>query len=141
MKLRRLLPSLALAVVTAGCGDDGTGLEAVNLQGTWIASVYEFTDNANAQDVVDIIQRDGASFTLSVDAAGIASTLLDDGVGSTSSDSGTLNSSGTLLTLAGAAFDASRNGNVLTLTNPTSQFDFGTGSSVAATLHVVLNRS
>ena len=109
MKRRRLLPSLALAVVTASCGDDGTGLEAVDLQGTWIASVYEFTDNANAQDVVDIIQRDGASFTLSVDAAGIASTLLDDGVGSTSSDSGTLNSSGTLLTLAGAAFDASRN--------------------------------
>ena len=141
MKLHRLLPILALVVVMVGCGDDGTGLEAVDLQGTWIASVYEFTDNANSQNLVDIIQRDGASFTLTVDAAGIAGTLLDDGVGSTSSDSGTLDSSGTTLTLTGATFDASRNGNVLTLTNSVSQFDFGSGSSVTATLRIVLNRS
>ena len=141
MKLHRLLPILTLAVVTVGCGDDGTGLEAVDLEGTWTASVYEFTDNANSQNVIDIIQRDGASFTLTVDAAGSASTLLDDGVGSSSSDSGTLNSSGTTLTLAGASFGASRSGDVLTLTNPASQFDFESGSSVAATHRIILNRS
>ena len=63
MKLHRLLLILASAVVTVGCGDDGTGLEAVDLEGIWTASVYQFTDNANPQNVVDIIQRDGASFT------------------------------------------------------------------------------
>ena len=141
MKLHRLLPILASAVVTVGCGDDGTGLEAVDLEGIWTASVYHFTDNANPHNVVDIIQRDGASFTLTVDAAGIANTLLDDGLGSSSSDSGTLNSSGTTLTLSGATFDASRNRNGLTLTNSASQFDFGSGSSVAATLRITLNRS
>ena len=64
-----------------GCDDDGTGLEAQDLRGTWVASVYEYTDNANAQNVTDIIQRDGASFALTVDASGGASTLLDDGLG------------------------------------------------------------
>ena len=141
MKPVRLFALLAFAWLTVGCGDDSTGLEAVDLHGIWVATVYEFTDNANPQSVVDIIQRDGASFRLTVDADGSASTLLDDGVGGNSSDSGTLNSSGTSLTLGGTAFEALRNSNVLTLTHPTDQFDFGSGSSVSATLRIVLNRN
>ena len=141
MHIRGVMTAVAASLVLAGCSDDGTGLEAVDLQGTWIANVYEYTDNANSSNVVDIIQRDGASFTLTVDATGNANTLLDDGLGGSSSDSGSLNSLGTTLTLAGVAFDAVRNGNVLTLTNSSRQFDFGSGSSVSATLRIVLNRN
>ena len=141
MKLNRLPPIIALTFAAVGCGDNGTGIEAVDLEGTWVASVYEFTDNANSQNVVDVIQRDGASFTLTVDASGSASTLFNDGLGGSSSDSGSLNSAGTTLTLGGVAFDAVRNGSVLILTNANQQFDFGSGSSVSATLRIVMNRS
>ncbi len=48
-------------------------------------------------------------------AEGAASTLLDDGLGSTSSDSGGLNSTATTLTLGGGTFDAQRDGDTLTL--------------------------
>ena len=141
MNMRGVMTAVAVSLVLTGCSDDGTGLEAVDLQGTWNATVYEYTDNANSSNVVDIIQRDGASFSLTVDASGSASTLFDDGLGDNNSDSGNLNSAGTTLTLAGVAFDAVRNGNVLTLTNANRQFDFGSGSSVSATLMIVMNRS
>ena len=128
-----------LATVAAGCSDDGTGLDVVDLEGTWLATVYEYTDNANAENVVDVIQRDGASFTMTVDAAGTASTIFDDGVGGTSSDSGTLNAEGDLLTLAGDPFTAQRSGDTLTLEYADDSFDFGEGS-VPATLRIVMTR-
>ena len=136
---RRDMALVAVALALTGCGD-GTGLEAEDLQGTWTASVYEYVDNANSATVVDIIQRDGASFTLTVDGSGTASTQLDDGQGSTSSDSGTFNSTGTTLTLGGVLFAAQRDGNVLTLSDSESSFDFGAGST-SATLRVVMNRT
>ena len=141
MNVRGMTMVIATGLVLAGCSDDGTGLEAVDLEGMWNAPVYEYTDNANASNVVDVIQTNGASFTLTVDAAGSASTLFDDGLGGTSSDSGNLNSAGTTLTLGGVAYDAVRNGNVLTLTNANRQFDFGGGSSVSATVRIVMNRN
>ena len=141
MNVRGMTMVVATGLVLAGCSDDGTGLEVVDLEGTWNATVYEYTDNANSSSVEDVIQTNGASFTLTVDATGNAATLFDDGVGGSSSDSGSLNSAGTTLTLGGVAFDALRNGNVLTLTNANRQFDFGTGSSVSASLRIVMNRS
>ena len=141
MNARGMTMVIAASLVLAGCGDDGTGLDAVDLEGTWNATVYEYTDSANSSNVEDIIQTNGAMFTLTVDASGNASTLFDDGLGGSSSDSGTLNSAGTILTLAGVPFDAVRNGNVLTLTNASQQFDFGSGSSVSATLRIVMTRS
>lgn len=138
MKLK-LLPTLALAVSLAACGDT-TGLDAADLAGTWTATVYEYTDNANAQNVVDIIQRDGASFQLVVEASGTASSLLDDGLGSTSSDSGTLDSTASMLTVGGVPFDATRDEDTLTLVYTESSFDFGAGST-PATLRIVMTRS
>lgn len=140
MNARRLTEVIMIGLAMAGCGDE-TGLEAVDLQGTWRATVYEFSDNANSANVIDIVQRDGATFTLTVDATGSASTLFDDGVGGSSSDSGSLNSAGTVLTLAGIAYDAVRNADVLSLTDPSAQFDFGSGSSVSATRRIVMNRN
>ncbi|NNF26493.1 MAG: hypothetical protein HKN73_04615 [Gemmatimonadetes bacterium] len=139
MQSRLMALTLATGLALAACGDDGTGITAQDLQGTWEASVYEFTDNADPLSVVDVILRDGASFTLTVDADGNASTLFDNGIGGSSSDSGVLNSDGTILTLAGDPFDAVRNGDRLDLSYATSSFDFGSGS-VAATLRIVMNR-
>jgi len=103
--------------------------------------VDEYTDNANSQNVIDIIQRDGATYSLAVNTEGSASTLLNDGLGSTSSDSGTLNSTSTVITLGETTFGAVRDGDRLTLTDANSSFDFGSGSSASATLRVVMNRS
>ena len=139
MQRRWLGPVAGLALVFAACSDSGAGLEAVDLQGTWVASSYEYTDTSNPQNVVDVIPRDSASFTLTVDAAGNAATQFDDGQGSTSSDSGTLSSEGTSLTLAGRPFEAQRSGDLLTLSYADSSFDFGTGST-SATLRIVMHR-
>ena len=136
----RSICSLTILLTLGACGDDGTSLDAVGMEGTWNATVIEFTDNADSQNVVDLIQRDGATFTLVVDATGTASSTFDDGVGGTSSDSGTLNSAATTLTLGGQIFDATRNGDALTLVDPDELFDFGSGSDVSATLRMVLSR-
>ena len=137
MRILRLL-FLAITVGTmTGC-DTTADFGAVNLAGEWDAIVYEYTDNANAT-VIDIIQRDGASFMLTVDSNGEASTLFDNGLGNTSSDSGTLNSTETTLTLAGVTYTAELSGDVLTLRDPDSSFDFGNGS-VSASLRIVMIR-
>lgn len=138
MNLIRVIPAMAIAATLVACGDE-TGLEAVDLQGTWAASVYEYTDNSDSQSVVDIGQRDGATFTMTVDASGTVSTELDDGVGGTSSNSGTFDSTGSSLTLSGTTFAAVRSGNRITLTHADDEFDFGTGSAVSATLRIVLD--
>ncbi|MEQ9398659.1 MAG: hypothetical protein RJQ04_05775 [Longimicrobiales bacterium] len=136
----RTMSTLVLAMMVSACGDDGTSLDTVGLEGTWRASAIVYTSAGNSQNQVDIVQRDGASFTLTVDAEGTATSVFVDGVGGTSSDSGTLDASATTLTLGGRTFDADRDGDVLTLVDPDAQFDFGTGSEVAATLHIVLRR-
>ena len=69
MKIANLTLALGLTLFLAGCGDSGTGLEATDLEGTWTAAQMEYTDNANSGTVVDIIARDGATLTLTVDAA------------------------------------------------------------------------
>ena len=137
--MRSVAAAILISVAISGCGE-GTGLEVADLEGTWVASVYQYTDNGNSQNVVDIIQRDGATFTLTVDAGGTASSLLDDGLGSMSSDSGTLDSGTNRLTLGGVVFEAQRNGGVLTLVDTDSSFDFGSGSTSAA-LRIVMNRN
>ncbi|MEN8145558.1 MAG: hypothetical protein ABFS14_11470 [Gemmatimonadota bacterium] len=140
MKATRVTALLTAVLAFGACGDS-TGLDVEDLEGSWVASVIEYTDNANSANVVDIVQRDGASFTLDVDANGNASTVFSDGLGSTDSDSGTLNSTSTTLTLGGNPINAVRDGDVLTLTDPNDSFDFGSGSSTSATLRIVLSRS
>ncbi len=74
--------------------------------------------------------------------AGSASTLIDDGEGGTSSNSGNLSSDGQTLTVAGDVFAATRDGNDLTLVDTNSDYDFdGDGSDDPATLTIVLRRN
>ncbi len=91
---------------------------------------------------VNLILTQGASYTLTVTEAGSASTLFDDGVGGSSSNSGNLSSDGQTLTITGDVFVATRDGNDLTLVDATSAYDFdGDGSDDPATLTIVLRRN
>ena len=135
----KLAVTLALGLAVGGCDDIGTGIALQDLQGTWDAMTYTFAENSAPSNRVDIIQRDGASFRLTVETDGTASTLFDDGLGGTSSDSGDLNGTHTTLTLDGATYVAVRNGDLLSLTDASASFDFGSGS-VPATRVIVLER-
>ena len=139
LKVGKSLVLGAMLVSIAGCGDS-TGIEPADLEGTWNATSIVFTNNANSAESVDIVQTDGASFTMTVTASGSVSTLFDDGQGSTDSDSGTLSSDGSSITIGGDTFQAVRSGDQLTLTNANETYDFGSGSAVPATLVVRLTR-
>ncbi len=132
--------SLALAgAVTLACGDS-TGITVQDLVGDWSATQYRYINAADTTQQVDVISL-GASFTLTVVADGTASTLYTNPQGGTSSDSGTLSGDATTLTLSGTPFQAQRSGDVLTLTDRSSAYDFdGDGSSEAATLIIRMQR-
>lgn len=139
MRVRALVAIGTLALVGMACGDS-TGVEVQDLVGSWNASLYQYTDNANPAQQVDLIVQ-GASFDMTVTADGTVSTLLDDGVGGTSSDSGVLTPDGTTLTIAGTAYAAQRAGDVLTLTDTTNAYDFDSnGSDDPATLMIRMVR-
>ena len=140
----KMKPSWLVGIATiflVGCGDS-TGLELQDLVGTWQAQSYTYSDQAGGTLSVNLILTQGASYTLTVTEAGSASTLFDDGVGGTSSNSGNLSSDGQTLTIAGDVFVATRDGNDLTLVDATSEYDFdGDGSDDPATLTIVLRRN
>ena len=126
--------------LATGCGDS-TGLTTEDLVGTWQAMSYTFEDDATGQLSVDLVALQGASFTLGVTADGTATTVFNDGQGSSSSDSGQLSSDGSSLTLAGSTFSASRSGNILTLVDTAAEHDFdGNGSDEPADLTIRLQR-
>ncbi len=119
--------AMALAVATLGCGGS-TGITAEDLEGTWNATQYVYTNDVNTSESVDLIPT-GASFAMTVTAASAVSTVFDDGAGDTSSNSGAFSSDGTSLTLAGDTFQAERSGSQLTLTDATSDYDFNNDGS------------
>lgn len=137
--MKRLTAGLFMSTLAlVGC-EEVIGLAFQDLQGTWDASTYRFAENADPSNTIDLIQRDGASFVLTVDSDGTASTLFDDGLGGSSSDSGTVDGTHTTLSIGETSFRALRSEDVLTLTDVSQTFDFGSGST-AATLVVVMNR-
>ena len=140
MQLQRLAVAVGLtALISTACGDS-TGITVEDLVGTWNATQYHYTDNANPAGQVDLIPL-GASFEMIVVAAGTVAVVFDDGQGGTSSDSGTFNGTMTTLTIGGSTFSAQRSGDVLTLTDATSSYDFDdNGSDEPATLEIQLVR-
>ena len=140
MQLKRLTAVCVSAVLATACGES-TGVTVQDLEGTWNATLYQYTDNANAASQVDLIAFQGASFTMTVTADGTVSTLFDDGVGGTSSNSGTISSDGTTVTISGDAYEAQRSGDALTLTDATTTYDIDDdGSAEPATLVIRLTR-
>ena len=139
MQLRGLVAVVVFTLAAAACGDS-TDITVEDLVGVWNATNYQYSNNANPNERVDLVAQ-GASFQMTVSADGTVSTLLDDGQGSTSSDSGTLNPTGTTLTIAGIAFEAERSGHILTLTDETNSYDIDDdGSDEDATLVIQLAR-
>jgi hypothetical protein len=133
MNIRSTLIPVFSALLAASCGD-ATGLDVQ-------AESYTFSDQSGAAASVELIATQGAAYTLTVTADGTASTIFNDGVGGSSSDSGTMSSDGRTLTLAGDVFVASRSGNTLTLVDSDEEYDFGgDGSDDPATLTIVLQR-
>ena len=106
------LTAIGMSVFVAMACGESTGVTVQDLEGTWNATLYQYTDNANAASQVDLIAFQGASFTMTVTAAGTVSTTFDDGVGGTSSNSGTMSSDGTTVTISGDAYEAQRSGNL-----------------------------
>ncbi len=80
MKLLRTLVAPLLAVTCMGAGCDSTGPDSIGpdstpdeivaaLAGTWNATKFEFTNDANSSETFDVIANDG-SFTLTITTDG-----------------------------------------------------------------------
>ena len=139
MRLKGMLPITLTALVAVAC-TESTGVAVQDLIGTWNATEYGYVNNADTTQQVDLIVQ-GVSFEMTVTEDGTASTLFTDAQGGTSSDSGTLDVTGTLLTIAGNAFAATRSGNQMTLEDQTNAYDFdGDGSDESATVMIRMLR-
>ena len=130
-----------LGVLTVSGCSDSTGLSAEQLNGTWNANEFRYTSPADPTQTVDIISSQGASFTVTVASDSTVSTVMDDGQGGSSSDSGTFDATASVLTLGSTAFTADRAGDRLTLVDTASSYDFDSnGSDDPATLTISLIR-
>ncbi len=149
MKLLRTLIAPLLAVTfVAGCGDsigaDSTPEEVANaLAGTWNATSFVFTNDANSSETFDLL-ADGGSFSITFTTAGgfSGSSTFQ---GATDTFSGTYIVQGTNLitTEEGesetVAFTLSGNNLTLTLDD---EFDFDDDDvEEEATLRIVLQRA
>ncbi|MDK1011537.1 MAG: hypothetical protein QGM48_10810, partial [Actinomycetota bacterium] len=101
MRLPRSIFVFAMSLLTMGCSTDLYGLAIGDLSGIWIASGYEFS---SAQSAVDLVQRDGASLTIAIDGSlappTVATTFLD-GLGSSTTASGTVDPGAATLSIGG----------------------------------------
>jgi hypothetical protein len=137
--MRRGLVAAGIALLGA-CGGP-TEITVENLEGTWDATEYLFTNSANSSQTADIVALFGATMTLVVQSDGTTTSTFNDGQGGTSSNSGTFNASGSSLTLAGVTYQATLDGDALTLTSATAAYDFDdNGSDDPATVSITLER-
>lgn len=142
MKLRTVTVLLAVSGALAGCGDDPVGPGIGDLTGTWVATTYEFRDNATGTMAVDLIQA-GGSLTMAIDGSQDPPTInatFDDGSGGGWTAAGTVNESTARLAIGAGVFSITLNGSQMTLTNSNAVYNFQPGVSVASTVTMVLDR-
>jgi len=144
MKVRAA--ALVLALTTTGCGEDEPLAPVVgDLGGTWLASVYEFTDNTTGQLVVDVIARDDATFRILIDSSlnppGL-SAVYGAGSGPTQSFTavGEVDVFAGTLSVGAGVFQIDHDGDNMTLTNPNAFFSFGPGQGFESTLRIEMAR-
>ena len=146
MKLKHLtIPLMALTLMGA-CTDDGaTGVEVDDLAGTWTATAMVFTSAADPLTFVDLVPE-GAALTLVLGAEGSYSFIYVSPWEPTEDEAGVYEVSGTTLTLSVTgtgspeAWEISRNGDTMTLTDSAEVFDFVDGVEEDATLVITLVR-
>lgn len=142
---------LAAFLVLPGCASETTGLEAVDLMGSWVATKYEVTDRTTVQATIDLIERDGVDFRLLIQESGSVTMTFDDGSGQLTTLSGTLRSWVTgsgddeqahaEITAEGRTFLVGLDADALVLVDADITFDTGTGLFVPATLRIELLRN
>lgn len=130
MKASKTLGALAVAVAVAGC-DTSVG---PGLGGLWIANTYVYRNDSG--QTVDIIERDGASFSLTVtrgfDGGRVVTATFEDGAGGRETMSGEVSVDAGTFTFETVVFDYTRRNDELILVSSTPQaFDFGAGSEPA----------
>lgn len=122
-------------------------LDPNDLEGTWVASVWELTNPANASQSVDMLAA-GGSMTIVFRSDGtFTSTILDPNETVPDVDTGTYEVVGSALTIAESGqgsptlFQAVRDGNTLTLTSSDEDYDWDDdGTDDPANMRIVLNR-
>lgn len=134
---------LVVAVAMSGCEKDTLLDFAIgDISGLWTAESYEFVSNADVNTRVDLISRDGAFFTLTVDSSVSPPTVgssFNNGMGTTTSGGGDVDLRNGTLQIGDDRYTIDQDGSGMTLTNSTTTFDFGSGP-VSATLVILLNR-
>jgi hypothetical protein len=127
--------ALAAAVACA----DTTGVSVDDLEGTWNATAFEFTDQTNTSQQVDLISL-GATYTLTIESPNAVSSVFIF-EGNTDSNSNNFTISRDTLVANGDTFIVDLTGDVLLLTNLGEAFDFDDdGSDDPATLRIELVR-
>ena len=150
--MKRILGVLSLVFVVAACSDSDTSMgpdeiTLADLVGSWTASSHVYANNANPGEAFDLIAAGGETRTTVLHNGG-ARTWITFGTFSDEWDA-QLSISGN--TLTSDPVEASRQvrtwalslaGNLLTLTDATSSFDFtlAGGDGVSATEVVVFAR-
>ncbi len=144
MKLKHLTTS-ALALILMSACTDATGVEVDDLAGTWTATAMVFTSAADPTTFVDLVPE-GAALTLVLGAEGSYSFIYVSPWEPTEDEAGVYEVSGTTLTLSVTgtgspeAWEISRNGDTMTLTDSAEVFDFVDGVEEDATLVITLVR-
>ena len=144
--MRKAIGSLLVAAALGACSDS-TGLDPDDIAGTWVASVWMFTNPANTGQTADIMAL-GGSFMLVLNAdSTFTSTIQEPDADLPDVDTGTYGIVGSLITIAESGsgspteFSVVRNGDSMTLTTSEENFDWDDdGTDDLASLRLVLNR-
>jgi len=150
--MKRLIAVVSTVLFLAACSDSDSGtrpeeITVADLVGSWTASSLVFTNNANSAEKFDVIAAGGENRVTVLDG-GRARTWIDFGTFSDEWDA-QLSIAGNVLTSRPAEVSRSvrswtftLEGNVLTLTDSSSEFDFtlANGTGVSATEVVTFMR-
>ncbi len=134
--------TLALAPLVA-CSGDGTGPSDRDLVGVWGALRFEYTSAAQPPLSRDIVQDDGASYTIDFTLEGTYTTRLSEQSGTTR-DAGTFDIRGSTLVLVSndgprVEYEQSLENGFMTLRRQDAAFDFDSdGTPEPASLFIRL---
>lgn len=138
----RIFSTMAL-VALVGCSDS-TGLEPVDLDGTWTAQTWTFTNPANTSQTAEVISLGGA-FSLTLRADETFSLALN--VGEIFTITGTYTTTAASITLAESGqgspmtWGVVRDGSTMTFTTSDGEWDWDDdGNDEPATEVIVLTK-